>query len=196
MPRISQLAARDVMQKGVATLSPEDTIERALALFQDSRIGGAPVVDVGGRLGGVLTLSDVNDDEVREERDARRRGTFDMSDPVGEELGDELDPGAVFTLKEDYSPRVLGRALVGDRMTPEVISVTTRTTLADVCAAMVENRVHRVFVTEDERLVGVISTFDVARCVAGAKSPSRTRPSASRSGGAVRRRASGRRKST
>ena len=97
---------------------------------------------------------------------------------------------------------VLGVALmfiayrVIDRMTPEVISVTTRTTLADVCAAMVENRVHRVFVTEDERLVGVISTFDVARCVAGAKSPSRTRPSASRSGGAVRRRASGRRKST
>ena len=53
-------------------------------------------------------------------------------------------------------------------MTREVISVTGRTSLGKVCAAMVDNHVHRVFVTEEDKLAGVISTFDVVRRIAAA----------------------------
>ena len=50
MPQIFRLSARDVMQKDVATLSADDTLETALALFEEARIGGAPVIDAERRL--------------------------------------------------------------------------------------------------------------------------------------------------
>ena len=177
MPQISRLSARDVMQKDVATLSADDTLETALALFEESRIGGAPVIDVDRKLVGVLSLSDLTSTEtLRGERAAQKRGTFDMSEPADEELDDEADRSGLVTLKDDYSPEALGRETVGDRMTRDVISVTGRTTLAKVCEAMVQNHVHRVFVTDEDKLVGVISTFDVVRCVAAGsrrKTPAR-----------------------
>ena len=183
MPQISRLSARDVMQTDLATLSPDDTLETALSLFEESRIGGAPVIDPERKLVGVLSLSDLTATEtLRGERAAQRHGTFDMSEPADEEQDDEADRSELVTLKDDYSPEVLGRELVGDRMTRDVISVTGRTTLAKVCEAMVRNHIHRVFVTEDDRLAGVISTFDVVRCVAAGsrRSPARARQGAAR----------------
>ena len=106
-----------------------------------------------------------------------------MSEPADEELddgsADGVDRGELVGLKEDYSPDALGRESVGDRMTRGVISVTGRATLAKVCEAMVENHVHRVFVTEDRKLAGVITTFDVVRCVAAG---SRRSPALARQG--------------
>lgn len=167
MPSISRLSARDVMQKDVATLSADDTLETALALFEEARIGGAPVIDAERKLVGVLALSDLAATETLQgERRAEKRGTFDMAEPADEELGDEPGRDELVELKEDYSPEALRKELVGDRMTREVISVSGRTSLGKVCEAMVANHVHRVFVTEDERLAGIISTFDVVRCVA------------------------------
>ena len=43
------VTARDLMRTEVETLSPEDTVETALARFEEIRIGGAPVV-ADGRL--------------------------------------------------------------------------------------------------------------------------------------------------
>jgi CBS domain-containing protein len=167
MSQISRLPVREVMRKDLATLSPDDTVQAAIDLFEDLRIGGAPVVDGGGKLVGVLTLFDVAQTDRVREPDAESSGDFDMIEPADETRFDESDPDEIVGLKEDYSPAVAGRVLVSDWMTREVVTVPPAATLAKVCRLMVDRHIHRVFVAEDGKLLGVVSSFDVVRCVAG-----------------------------
>lgn len=153
------------MRTDVATLASDDTIETALALFSESAISGAPVV-ANERLVGVLTLADVSRPEHMKGGALETRGEYQLSEPVGEELADEVEPEETFFSKDDYSPEVLGRQLVGDWMSSGVVTVPPDASLEQVCRRMVEHRIHRVFVTEREKLVGVISSFDVVRHVA------------------------------
>lgn len=175
MNATSGLTAKDVMRREVATLSADDSIETALALFEESRISGAPVV-ANGRLVGMLTLADVSRPEhLREDRIETGR-EYELSEPTGEERTDELDPDEVFYLKEDYSPEVLGRQRVADWMTSGVVSVPATASLEEACRVMVERQIHRVCVAEGEKLVGLITSFDVVRQVARARRPHARKP--------------------
>lgn len=177
--------ARDLMRTAVTTLSPDDTIEAALTLFEDQGIGGAPVV-ANGRLVGMLTLTDVTRTEHLVNDRPSTRSEYALSEPVGEELTDELDPTEAFYLKDDYSPDVRGRALIGDWMSRGVVSVAPEDSLQQVCSVMANHKIHRVCVTSGERLVGLITSFDVVRHMAGrrraptARPPESRRPRASR----------------
>lgn len=174
MIHATQPTAASVMRRNVVTLSPDDSIDSALNTFEEERIGGAPVVGAGHELLGVLTLSDVlRAEHVRGDQLTTQRGGFEMSEPAGEELGDELDPDEVFFVKEDYSARLLERTLVADWMTPEVFSVRSDASLREVCEAMVNQRVHRMFVTEGKKLLGIVTSFDVVRAIAGGGTPRR-----------------------
>ncbi len=59
--------------------------------------------------------------------------------------------------------------LVRDVMTPEVFSVSQETSLPEMAAVMSENRLHRLFVTHGNRLVGIVSTLDILKVLAGEK---------------------------
>ncbi len=170
MIRHERIQAKHVMRAPVLTLAPDDTIERALELFEDSRIGGAPVVDADGNLAGMLSLSDVaRTEHVCGDRIELERGGFEMAELTGEERTDEIDPDEVFFAKEDYSPELLGRDLVADWMTADVISVAPDATLEQVCGVMSSQRIHRVPVTDGKRLVGWVTSFDVVRALADSK---------------------------
>lgn len=169
----TRVKARELMRTEVVTLAPDDTIETALAVFEESGISGAPVV-ADGRLVGVITLADVSRTEHLRGDQIETHRDYDFSEPVGEERTDELDPEEVFR-KEDYSAEVLGRELVKDWMTNRVVALSPTASLARVCTVMQEEHIHRVFVTEEGRLVGVISSFDVVRHVARtAKEPAKS----------------------
>jgi CBS domain-containing protein len=165
MQQHSSTTAKDVMRREVATLSADDSIETALALFEESRIGGAPVL-ANGRLVGMLTLTDISRPEHLREGRIETGREYDLSEPSGEERTDELDPDEVFYLKEDYSPEVLGRERVADWMSSGVVSVPADASLEEVCRVMVERQIHRVCVAEGSKLVGLITSFDVVRHVA------------------------------
>ena len=62
-----------------------------------------------------------------------------------------------------------GRA-VKDLMTREVISVADTADLAEVAAAMETNRIKRVPVMRDDKIVGIISRANLVRALAAAKS--------------------------
>lgn len=54
-----QTEARHVMTENVATLSPSDPLERALAIFTEHKFGAMPVLDKNGDLLGILTSYDL-----------------------------------------------------------------------------------------------------------------------------------------
>jgi len=57
--KISDLKIKDVMTQNPRTISPDYTIQDALLLIQDLRVGALPVVDEQGKLKGIISVRDL-----------------------------------------------------------------------------------------------------------------------------------------
>lgn len=55
---MSKLTVKEIMKKNVVTITPDQTIEKAVALAQKNRVGCLPVVE-NGKLAGIVTTNDV-----------------------------------------------------------------------------------------------------------------------------------------
>jgi CBS domain-containing protein len=158
--------ARDLMSADVLRLDPSTPIERAIEILDENEISGAPVTDADGRLVGVLSARDVTRTEhVRSGRIEANRGDFSMSDPVGDGEEDESNEDVVLG-REDFSPAVAGADTVGNWMNRHVVTVDPDASVRLVCRKMYEEHVHRVIVAKDDKVEGIITTFDVVRWVA------------------------------
>ncbi len=156
----AKIKARDLMQTDVVQLHADTPIKSAIETLEEYSISGAPVVDETGKLVGVLSDSDiVKTEHLSNEEVEIKRTEYYFADPL-----EELDEPYFST--EEYDPEVLGQETVGEWMTPHVISVEPEVSLSDVCTVMAEERIHRVFVVKDSKLLGVISTFDIVKCLA------------------------------
>lgn len=58
------------------------------------------------------------------------------------------------------------RTPVRDLMTPSPLTISPAADIKEAAQQMLDADVHRLFVTEGERLIGVISTTDIMRAVA------------------------------
>ena len=59
MEMVTQLKVGDVMTPDPITIGPHDTIEDALLMFQQKKVGAFPVVDDEGRLKGIISVRDI-----------------------------------------------------------------------------------------------------------------------------------------
>jgi CBS domain-containing protein len=150
------MRAMDVMTSGVITVEPTTSVQALAVLLSEKGISGVPVVDADRRVIGVVSEGDLihRTETGTERRIARRRARwFDRS---GEQ-----------ELAQDYV-KAHGRT-VGDIMTHNVVSVEETAELADVAMLMERNRIKRVPVISDGKLVGIISRANLVRALAAAK---------------------------
>ena len=141
MVEIPRAVARDIMKSDVVSLSPNAPMSEAVSTLAEYRIHGAPVVDAAGALVGVLSLSDV----VRRDRDLDEQENK-------EERG--------------WPTLAFDREFVRDWMTSEVETVDPDTEVLNLCQQMSKDQIHRVFVVESRRLIGVVSALDVVDHIA------------------------------
>jgi len=141
----------DVMTRNVLSVSPDATIDEAARMMLERGISGLFVVDAKGDLAGIVTEGDLlRRDELGTER--HRPWWLRMIVSPGRQAAD-------FT-------RTHGRR-VSDVMTEAVITVATDAPLEDVVEIMEENRIKRVAVVADKRIVGVVSRSDLLRALVG-----------------------------
>lgn len=57
--KISELRVKDIMSKKPISISPTYTIQDALLVIQDSRVGALPVVDEQGKVTGIISVRDL-----------------------------------------------------------------------------------------------------------------------------------------
>ncbi len=57
--RVAQRRVKDIMTTNVVTVSPMNTLEDALLLMQQTKVGGFPVVDAHGLLLGIISIRDL-----------------------------------------------------------------------------------------------------------------------------------------
>jgi CBS domain-containing protein len=167
------LRLRDFMTRDVATLSPEDTLRDAMALFAERYITGAPVVSRTSVIGVVSTM-DIMDFAASHAGASRSSGDEEEwalddvpSDMASSYYTDLWDQGADM-LGEDQgnSQDLLSQHTVGEVMTRNVLLLPPETEVHEAAAFMIEHGVHRVLVAEDGNLQGLVSTTDFLRLIA------------------------------
>jgi CBS domain-containing protein len=150
---------RDAMQRDVVSIGPEATLAQLEELLIAHRIGGAAVID-GGRLVGVASRSDV----VRTLLLGHSLADYVAEELAGSDTSGERRRGLA-ALPSDVVARLAGHR-VRDIMIADPVTVEVTTPIREVAGTFVERRIHRVFVTDADRLVGVVTTLDLARLVA------------------------------
>ncbi|MFH0946612.1 MAG: CBS domain-containing protein [Planctomycetota bacterium] len=149
--------AADLMQKDVITASPGMSLRDLALLMEEEGIHGLPVVDSAGYPIGVVSRSDLVS-SITSETDqlTPNRQYYAVAD-------EEID------LDEGYSPPDLsvdGDKTVGDIMSTHIVKAGINATAGELGALMSRERVHRVLITEGPRLVGIVSSTDVLKCLA------------------------------
>ena len=143
------MIASDVMTRKVLSVTPDETVENAAKLMLQYGISGLFVVDAKGVLAGVVTEGDLlRRDEIGTER--HRPWWLRVLVSPGRQALD-------FT-------HANGRR-VSDVMTPEVIAVAPDSPLEDVVTTMEKQRIKRVAVIEEGRMVGVVARSDLLRAL-------------------------------
>jgi CBS domain-containing protein len=149
------ITAADMMSPHVLTVREDMTLEEVANFLTENEISGAPVEDAFGKLVGVVSLTDVArtvaDDAETSPRHERTSPEFFLQE--WEDAATRREIGE-YRL-EDTEVRV------GEIMTSGVYSVTEETPVAKVARMMIDNHIHRVLVTREERAVGIISTSDL-----------------------------------
>lgn len=176
------LTVRDLMTRDVVALDPDLSLRDAVGLLSEKRVSGAPVT-AGGRLVGVLSTSDVlafEGDSPGVPTERPEMELEDWTEPTEWVEGEEA-PAAFFSEQwADAGADVLERFAqirgpewdnlaehtVGEAMTPSLCSVAPFVDIYTAAEYMVRAGVHRLIVTEEGRLVGVLSSMDIVRAVA------------------------------
>lgn len=157
------MLARDIMTKDVATVRPDTPVGTVARLLLSHRISGVPVVDDAGRPIGVVSEWDLVG-QTSAERIARR-------DEWLAHLAQGLPLSADF-LTSVESPT----QSAGDLARRAPITLPDDTDLAEVAETIIRERIGRVFVTRDGRLVGVVSRRDLVRAHIGLDDGADPRP--------------------
>jgi CBS domain-containing protein len=147
--------AADLMTEDVVSIDQSAPLHRAVATLVDRKFSAAPVTDAAGRPVGVLSMTDVVIHDRNAVAFARPMPDYYVTSDLQEAFGDPAD---------EIRVEVADRTPVRDLMTPVIFSVRPETPARRVIDQMLQLRVHRLFVIDDDGvLVGVISTTDVMR---------------------------------
>lgn len=157
-----QIKARDIMTPDPVCADPEDTLPEAEEKLVEHRVSGMPVVDAQGRLVGVISRADFL--RVPALLDALDGFVADSEKWEGM-YRPEIEEGPDGTGFHGFR-NSMSRLKVKDVMPRAVVTCTPEDSVRRVAQLMVGHHVHRVIVVHGEKVVGIISSLDVARVVA------------------------------
>lgn len=148
------MLAKDIMIQEVVTLHPEDTVAEAILRFAEHKVSGCPVVDDEGTVVGILSEADVLAHLKTQYKSLKMKlppeimfGTYFEEEVKEKEMVKAFDE--------------IGGAKVRDVMRRNVTVAGVNDTIQSVVRRMVKNKINRVPVTRDGKLVGIVTRGDV-----------------------------------
>ena len=151
---ICGLTAADIMSTPVQVIPDNWSIKQMLDFMATHHITGAPVANAAGGLVGVISATDalrfenLPDDTKAELVRTAMESQYGRLDWPADDL-------------RRLAVHADANCPVSQIMTPRIIAVEPATPVAAVAALLREHGIHRVFVLEDGRPVGVISTSNL-----------------------------------
>lgn len=142
--------AKDIMDTRFHTLHPKQTVAEAVATFRKAseiekkKIFGLMVIDDKDRLVGMLSMYDI----------------LNYVQPKNVAIFGEMED---VDLGDVYRTRLnqLRSILVGDIMTPDVITIQPETHVMVIAEVMIKKHIRRLPVVKDKTVVGIVYVSDV-----------------------------------
>jgi CBS domain-containing protein len=144
------MRAMDVMTSEVVTVDENASVTAVAKLLAERGISAVPVVDKDNRVIGMISEGDLLH-RAETGTEQRRSWWLEMIASTNQ-------------LAADYIKSHSGS--VKDVMTRDVISVSDTTPVADVAILLETNRIKRVPVLRDGKLVGIVSRANIVRALA------------------------------
>jgi CBS-domain-containing membrane protein len=149
------MKARDVMTPDVITVGPDATVLELAQLLLKHRISAVPVTGARGELIGIVSEGDLL---RRAETGTERRRPWLLRVLTESE-----------TLAVDYV-KSHGRK-ISDIMTRRVVTATPETSLAEIATLLEKNRIKRVPIVENGKLVGIVTRANLVQAFAAMPPP-------------------------
>lgn len=175
------LRLRDIMTPNPVAVGPETTLRDVVDLLTARSITGVPVISASGQVIGVVSASDiltftsstpgvpadrsegyVEWGEVTENDDEDSPPEFFAS------LWSDSEAELVERMNGPSSPEwdLLEEHTVDEVMTRRIVTMPADTGLSEAADRMIEAGIHRLLITEGDRLVGLVSSTDFVRAIA------------------------------
>ena len=160
MKSLEKLTAKDIMNADVVLVHDDMSVHELAATLTQHGISGAPVLDGDGRLVGVVSLSDIvaNDGKRQAIHGGEHVGDFFLQG--WEDELDETDMRPFHVVADEGMT-------VADILTSVIYTVDENTDIATMADTMIQGRIHRLVVTRDEAVVGIVSTLDMLKALRG-----------------------------
>lgn len=170
------LRVRDIMQRSVATVTPEMTIKELAQFWARHGISGAPVCELDGQVVGVVSATDL----VRlTAEEALGPDPLEALEPAlppeeEEEEGEEASwyyflareaPALYGGLPTEVLSDLVEEVTVREIMTPVVFDIHPDATVSELARFLLRGKIHRALVMEEGELLGIVTAFDVLRVV-------------------------------
>ena len=142
------VTARDIMNEKVVTVKPEDTLEDVVKAMSAGEVSGAPVVDPGGKVMGIIS-----------EKDIIRRMLGGKSGSIMTLMTGCLRAGGCMCMRvRDLPAREI--------MTSPAVTVRDDASLAEMADLLAGRKVNRLPVTDSEgRLLGILARNDIVNAM-------------------------------
>ena len=144
------MKARDVMTSPVITIKRTASVREAAKLFLERHISGVPVVDVLGKLVGMVTEGDLI---RRSESGIEQQRPWWLVLMISDQR-----------LAEDYVKSHGSR--VADVMTAKVITATPDTPPNEIAESLEKNGIKRLPIVHDGQVVGIVSRANLVQVIA------------------------------
>ena len=148
------MKASNVMRRTVVAVTRDTRLREIARILLDHRISAVPVLDLSGKVIGIISEGDLIGRDNAAEREARRDWWLTL---LAE--GEALNPEFLATLRD------LDRT-AQDVMSAPVVTVDEMTEVRGIARLLADRNIKRVPVVRDGKAVGIVSRADLLRAFA------------------------------
>ena len=152
------MLVKEIMEKKVVTLKPDDTLKDVVLKFSKDRISGAPVIDNEDQVIGIVSEADIFQTLKQDSREFRMVHLFPDAIMIG--LSFEEVPT---DKKTEEILKDLGGIKVSEIMKKGVKTVDPEDQVRAVIDIVAKGLINRVPVVENGKLIGIVSRGDIIK---------------------------------
>lgn len=147
--------ARDIMTRGAVTVPHTSTVAEAAALLEEEAIHGAPVVNSYGKVIGVVSRTDIARHLSESLEDASEGASRSVLEAlISKRLAEDNE-----VIEGLSSP-------IQEAMSPNPVTAGPDATAGELAELMHREGIQRVFIVNEDRLIGVVSASDLMQVLA------------------------------
>lgn len=144
------LTVADIMTRDVVSIKGTATVREMANIFDKKRFGTLPIIDEAGNLTGVVSASDL----IEQDRPLHIPTVISLFDWV-------ITLGGENSLQRDLDKITAQTA--SELAAPDVVTLNPSDSLSSVAEIMSSKKLHALPVVEGKKLVGMVSRIDIIR---------------------------------